>query len=56
MTCEIQRANERGFTMRTNLPKTLDQLIFCKYLVNVLKFAKYLVNVLKFTKFALILV
>ena len=31
-------------TMRTNLPKTLDQLIlvsFTKYLVNVTKLAKY---------------
>ena len=37
--------------MRKNLPKTLDQLIFCKYLVNVLKFTKHLVNVLKFTKY-----
>ena len=36
--------------MRTNLPKTLDQLIFCKYLVNFLKSTKYLVNVHKFTK------
>ena len=38
------------YTMRTNLPKTLDQLIlvnFTKYLVNVLKFTKYLVNVHK---------
>ena len=39
-------------TMRKNLPKTLDQLIFCKYtlvfstkyLVNVPTFTKYLVN------------
>ena len=38
-------------TMRTNLPKTLDQQIFCKYLVNVLIFTKYLVNVHKFTKY-----
>ena len=37
--------------MRKNLPKTLDQLIFCKYLVNFLKFTKYLVNVHKFTKY-----
>ena len=46
-TAKILAAN----TMRTNLPKTLDQLIFCKYLVNVLKFTKYLVNVHKFTKY-----
>ena len=32
-------------------PKTLDQLIFCKYTLNVLKFTKYLVNVHKFTKY-----
>jgi hypothetical protein len=38
-------------TMRKKLPKTLDQLILCKYLVNVLKFTKYLVNVRKFTKY-----
>ena len=38
-------------TMRKNLPKTLDQLIFCKYLVNIVKFTKYLVNVPKFTKY-----
>ena len=37
--------------MRKNLPKTLDQLIFCKYLVNIVKLTKYLVNVLKFTKY-----
>ena len=36
--------------MRKNLPKTLDQLIFCYYLVNVLNFTKHLVNVHKFTK------
>ena len=40
-----------SYTMRTNLPKTLDQLIFSKFykkcLVNVLKFTKYLVNVHK---------
>ena len=39
-----------GHTMRKNLPKTLDQLIFCKYTLNALKFTKYLVNVHKFTK------
>ena len=39
------------FTMRKNLPKTLDQLIFCKYTLNLRKFTKYLVNVLKFTKY-----
>ena len=38
-------------TMRTNLPKTLDQLIFGKYTLNLSKFTKYLVNVLKFTKY-----
>ena len=38
-------------TMRKNLPKTFDQLIFCKYTLNVLKFTKYLVNVHKFTKY-----
>ena len=38
-------------TMRKNLPKTLDQLIFYKYLVSVRKFTKYLVNVHKFSKF-----
>ena len=38
-------------TMRKNLPNTLDHLVFCKYLVNVLKFTKYLVNVHKFTKY-----
>ena len=38
-------------TMRKNLPKTLDQLIFCKYTLNALKFTKYLVNVHKFTKY-----
>ena len=37
--------------MRTNLPKTLDQLIFGKYTLNLSKFTKYLVNVLKFTKY-----
>ena len=31
-------------TMRKKLPKTLDQLIFCKYTLNTLKFTKYLVN------------
>ena len=40
------------FTMRTNLPKTLDQLIFGKYTLNLSKFTKYLVNVLKFTKYS----
>ena len=39
--------------MRKNLPKTLDQLIFCKNLVNFLKFTKYLLNVPKFTKYLL---
>ena len=39
------------YTMRKNLPKTLDQLIFCKYLVNIVKLTKYLVNVPKFTKY-----
>ena len=39
------------YTMRTNLPKTLDQLIFCKCILNLSKFTKYLVNVLKFTKY-----
>ena len=41
-------------TMRTNLPKTLDQLIlvsFTKYLVNALKINKYLVNVTKLAKY-----
>ena len=38
-------------TMRKNLPKTLDQLIFCKCTLNALKFTKYLVNVHKFTKY-----
>jgi len=37
--------------MRRNLPKTLDQLIFGKYILNLIKFTKYLVNVLKFTKY-----
>ena len=37
--------------MRTNLTKTLDQLIFRKYLVNFLKFTKYLANVHKFTEY-----
>ena len=37
--------------MRKNLPKTLDQLIFCKYLVNIVQFTKYLVNIPKFTKY-----
>ena len=37
--------------MRKNLPKTLDQLIFCKCKLNVLKFTKYLVKVHKFTKY-----
>ena len=40
-----------SFTMRKNLPKILDQLIFCKYTLNALKFTKYLVNVHKFTKY-----
>ena len=39
------------FTMRTNLPKTLDQLIFCKYILVFSKITKYLVNVPKFTKY-----
>ena len=38
-------------TMRTNLPKTLDQLIFGKYTLYLSKFTKYLVNVLKFAKY-----
>ena len=38
-------------TMRKNLPKTLDQLIFGKYTLNLSKFTKNLVNVLKFTKY-----
>ena len=38
-------------TMRKNLPKTLDQLIFCKYMLNVPKFTKHLVKVHKFTKY-----
>ena len=38
-------------TMRKNLPKTLDQLIFCKYTLNVPKFTKHLVEVHKFTKY-----
>ena len=37
--------------MRTNLPKTLDQLIFCKYKLNVPKFTTHLVEVRKFTKY-----
>ena len=37
--------------MRKNLPKTLDQLIFCKCTLNDLKFTKHLVNVHKFTKY-----
>ena len=40
--------------MRTNLPKTLDQLIlvsFTKYLVNALKINKYSVNVTKLAKY-----
>ena len=37
--------------MRTNLPKTLDQLIFGKYILNLSKVTKYLVNGLKFTKY-----
>ena len=41
------------YTMRTNLPKTLDQMIFCKlYTLNLSKFTKCLVNVLKFTKYS----
>ena len=39
------------FTMRKNLPKTLDQLIFCKYTLNVPKCTKHLVEVHKFTKY-----
>ena len=39
------------YTTRTNLQKTLDQLIFCKCLVNTVKFTKYLINVPKFIKF-----
>ena len=42
---------DQSLTMRTNLPKTLDKLIFYKYTLNVLKFTKYLVNVPKFTKY-----
>ena len=30
--------------MRKNLPKTLDQLIFCKYTLVFSRFTKYLVN------------
>ena len=37
--------------MRKKLPKTLDQLIFCKYTLNVPKFTKHLVEVHKFTKY-----
>ena len=47
----LERGERTCNTMRKNLPKTLDQLIFCYYLVNVLKFTKYLVNVPKFTKY-----
>ena len=43
--------NVTDHTMRKNLPKTLDQLIFCKYTLNVLKSTKYLVNDHKFTKY-----
>ena len=39
------------YTMRTNLPKTLDQLKFGNYTLTLSKFTKYLVNVLKFTKY-----
>ena len=39
------------YTMRKNLPKTLDFADIHYYLVNVLKFTKYLVNVPKFTKY-----
>ena len=42
---------KKRYTIGKNLPKTFDQLIFCKYLVNVLKFTKYLVNVHKSTKY-----
>ena len=38
-------------TMRTNLPKTLERLIFGKYILNLSKFTKYLVDVLKFAKY-----
>ena len=37
--------------MRKNLPKTLDQLTFCKYTLNVPKCTKHLVEVHKFTKY-----
>ena len=47
----ISRIHNQECTMRKNLPKTLDQLIFCKCLVNIVKFTKYLVNVPKFTKY-----
>ena len=43
--------NSHRNTMRKNLPKTLDQLIFCKYTLNVPKFTKHLVEVHKFTKY-----
>ena len=47
--CKADRVKVAIFNiMKKNLPKTLDQLIFCKYLVNVLKFTKCLVNVHKF--------
>ena len=39
------------FTMRKNLPKTLDFANIHYYLVNILKFTKYLVNVPKFTQY-----
>ena len=38
-------------TMRKKIPKTLDQLIFGKYTLNVPKFTKHLVEVHKFTKY-----
>ena len=44
-----------NYYKRKNLPKRLEQLIFCtkytKYLVNVLKFTEYLVNAKKNTKY-----
>ena len=46
---ETEKRN--AYTMRKNLPKTLDQLNIHQYLVNVLKVTKYLVNVPKFAKY-----
>ena len=51
MFIDVCKSDYYTFTMRTNLPKTLDQLIFGKYTLNLSKFTKYLVNVLKFTKY-----